>query len=129
MASLTRNGYKTAPEATQKELDFAKAVVQAHNYLSKVVQNWAALSVTPIVLNLVPSALSLKAQIQELLSAAGVVPSGPLPWQFRVQGFYVLGTRQMIISNGREDSARSRKEVKKTFNEKGIIVDGIGSVT
>jgi len=37
MASLTRNGSKTAPEAAQKELDFAKAVVQAHNYLGKVV--------------------------------------------------------------------------------------------
>jgi len=37
MASLTRNRCKTAPEAMQKELDFAKAVVQAHNYLSKVM--------------------------------------------------------------------------------------------
>ncbi len=37
MASITRNPWKTAPEAAQIEIDRAKAVAQARNYLSRIM--------------------------------------------------------------------------------------------
>jgi hypothetical protein len=37
MASLTRNAWKTDVETNQAEMALAKAVVQARNYLSKVM--------------------------------------------------------------------------------------------
>jgi hypothetical protein len=37
MASLTRNTWKTDVETDQTELELAKAVVQARNYMNKVM--------------------------------------------------------------------------------------------
>jgi hypothetical protein len=37
MASLTRNAWKTDMETTQTEMELAKAVFQARNYLNKVM--------------------------------------------------------------------------------------------
>lgn len=37
MASLTRNAWKTDMETSRTEMERAKAVVQARNYLNKVM--------------------------------------------------------------------------------------------
>jgi hypothetical protein len=37
MASLRRDEWKTAADAEQIEMEMAKAVVQARNYLSKIM--------------------------------------------------------------------------------------------
>ena len=37
MASLSRSGWKADVEAAQNEVELAKAVIQARNYLNKVV--------------------------------------------------------------------------------------------
>jgi hypothetical protein len=37
MANLTQNGWKTTVEVEQTEVEWAKAVAQARNYLNKVV--------------------------------------------------------------------------------------------